>query len=196
MQDQKVNVGDTIKKLRLDRGMSVEEVAEASGMTTMEINNIEELSVTPHLGNIITLAKVLRATVGDLFGDSADSPFCIVRNDARKKVDRFSSDRKNTGGYYYESLGYQKQNRQMEPFLVTLLPDQEAKLEPNQHVGEEIIFVLEGEVKVRLDDYTDILKEGDSIYYDSTLPHVVTCNSKDPARILAVIYAKKDFVIL
>ena len=62
--------------------------------------------------------------------------------------------------------------------------------------GEEIVFVLEGQVEVRLSDHADILNQGDSIYYDSTLPHVVSCYGDGPATILAVIYAKKEMIIM
>jgi quercetin dioxygenase-like cupin family protein len=84
----------------------------------------------------------------------------------------------------------------MEPFLVTLNPTETHQLEPNQHDGEEIIFVLEGQVEVRLSDHTDLLNSGDSIYYDSTLPHIVSCYGNKPATILAVIYAKKEMLIM
>ncbi len=84
----------------------------------------------------------------------------------------------------------------MEPFLVTLTPTESSQAEPNQHIGEEILFVLEGKVDVRLLDHTETLNPGDSIYYDSTMPHVVSCHGKEPATILAVIYAKDEMIIL
>ncbi len=83
----------------------------------------------------------------------------------------------------------------MEPFLVTLVPNQQRQVAANIHDGEEILFILEGEVEISLGDYTDILKPGDSIYYDSTLPHVVSCHGDVPAKMFAVIYAKKEMII-
>jgi len=133
--------------------------------------------------------------VGEIFGDCADSPFCIVRGDQRKSAPRFGTTSGNSGNYHYESLGHQKQNRKMEPFLVTLNPAEVRQPEPNQHVGEEILFVLEGQVEVRLSDHTDILNPGDSIYYDSKLPHYVSCHGESPATILAVIYAEREMMI-
>jgi quercetin dioxygenase-like cupin family protein len=83
----------------------------------------------------------------------------------------------------------------MEPFLVTLNPTEEHRVEPNQHVGEEVIFVLDGQVDVKLADHADVLNPGDSIYYDSNLPHVVSCHGDQPATILAVIYARKEIMV-
>lgn len=196
MPDKNINIGEKIKSLRIEKAMSAEEVSRKSGISESIIAEIENHKVSPPLGHIISLANALQVTLGELFEDSADSPFCIVRSNDRKTVSRFNSADGKTGGYSYESLGHQKQNRQMEPFLVTLAPTEGSQVEPNQHVGEEIIFVLEGQVEVRLADHTDVLNPGDSIYYDSNLPHVVSCHGENPATILAVIYAEKEMMIL
>ncbi len=196
MLEQNLKVGEKIKALRVRKGMSIEDLARKTGISEALLSGIEGQTVSPPLGNIVSLAEVFRVTVGELFGDSADSPFCIVRSDDRKAVSRFSSTVGKPGSYSYESLGHKKQNRQMEPFLVTLTPTEVSQVEASQHIGEEIIFVLEGQVEVTLAEHTDILNPGDSIYYDSTLPHVVSCHGADPATILAVIYAKKEMMIL
>lgn len=196
MSDHNMRIGEKVRSLRVEQGLSIADVAEQSGVSAETITGIEDHTVSPPLGDIVSLAKAFRVTVGEFFGDSADSPFCIVRSDDRKTVSRFSSFQGKSGGYSYQSLGHQKQNRQMEPFLVTLTPTRTHQTAPNQHVGEEIIFVLEGQVDVRLADHTDTLNPGDSIYYDSTLPHVISCHGDTPATILAVIYARKEMFIL
>lgn len=195
MPTNTVDIGQKAKSLRIKKKMSVEDVAKAAGISVADITGIEDHTMSPPLGQIISLAKVFQVTVGEFFGDSADSPFCIVRSDAGKAVPRFGDAGGKSGGYSYESLGYQKQNRQMEPFLVTLTPVAGRQVAPNQHDGEEIIFVLEGQVEVQLAEHTEILNPGDSIYYDSNLPHVVSCHGETPAKIFAVIYAKKEMII-
>ncbi len=195
MPNQNSNIGEKIKSLRIEKEMSIADVARQAEIPESFIADIEAHIVSPPLGNIVSLAKVFEVTVGDIFGDSADSSFCIVRSDDRKTVTRFSASGSKSGSYSYESLGHQKKNRQMEPFLVTLTPADNSRIEPNQHIGEEIIFVLEGRVEVKLAEHTDILNPGDSIYYDSNLPHVVSCHGDEPATILAVIYAQKEMII-
>jgi len=195
MSEQQGAIGEKIRKLRTRQGMSIADVAAKTDLSENTLNAIEEGSVTPPLGHIVSLANVLKVSVGDLFGDSGDSPFCIVRSDDRKMVTRFDSSSGSSAGYSYQSLGYRKQNRHMEPFLVTLTPDESFKPEPNRHVGEEILFVLEGQVEVSLSGHTDILNPGDSIYYDSTLPHVVSCHGSEPATLFAVIYAREEMLI-
>lgn len=196
MADPNMKIGDRIKNLRMKRELSIAEVSLKTGLSDSTIAGIEDHSVSPPLGTIIVLAKVFQVPVGDIFGDSADSPFCIVRSGDQNTVSRFSSTAGKPGAYSYKSLGHQKQNRHMEPFLVTLTPADASPAEPNRHEGEEILFVLEGQVEVRLADHTDILNPGDSIYYDSNLPHVVSCHGREPAKIFAVIYAEKQMLIL
>ena len=196
MAEPNMKIGDRIKNLRVKRELSVAEVSMKSGLAEATIAGIEDHTVSPPLGTIFVLSKVFQVPVGDIFGDSADSPFCIVRSDDKNTVSRFSSTAGKPGAYSYKSLGHQKQNRHMEPFLVTLTPAEGSQVEPNRHEGEEIIFVLEGQVEVKLAEHTDILNPGDSIYYDSNLPHVVSCHGKEPAKIFAVIYAEKQMLIL
>jgi transcriptional regulator with XRE-family HTH domain len=196
MPEKTIQIGDRIRGLRIAKGLSIEDVSKQSGISESIISGIEGHMTSPPLGNLVSLAKVFDISVGDFFGDSGDSPFCIVRSGDRKAVSRFNSADGKSCGYSYESLGHQKKNRHMEPFLVTLTPMDSSEVEPNQHIGEEILFVLEGKVEVRLLDHTEVLNSGDSIYYDSTMPHVVTCHGKEPATILAVIYAKDEMIIL
>lgn len=196
MPDKEMKIGERIRSLRKAKGLSIAEVAEQSGISESTINGIERHMISPPLGNIVSLATVLGISVGEFFGESGDSPYCIVRSDDRKTVSRFNSTDGKSGGYSYQSLGYKKKNRHMEPFLVTINPTESQQNEPNQHIGEEILFVLEGKVEIKLLDKTEILKPGDSIYYDSTVPHVVSCYGNEPATMLAVVYAKEEMIIL
>jgi quercetin dioxygenase-like cupin family protein len=78
----------------------------------------------------------------------------------------------------------------MEPFLVSLDPS-ETEEERSTHDGQEFIYVLEGSMEVRLGEEIHVLKPGDSIYYDSTVPHLVKCHGDKRTNILAVLYAER-----
>jgi transcriptional regulator with XRE-family HTH domain len=196
MLESNVNIGDKIKTLRTEKGMSISELAQQAEIPEATLTKIEEENFSPPLGNIVNLAKVFDVAVGDFFGESGDSPFCIVRSEDRTEVPRFSAAYSKSCGYNYKGLGQQKRNRQMEPFLVTLNPIEGEEPESNQHIGEEFIFVLEGQVKISLLNHQDILHPGDSVYYDSNVPHIISCHGNQPATILAVIYAKEEMIIL
>ena len=78
----------------------------------------------------------------------------------------------------------------MDPFLVSLEPS-ETEEERSTHDGQEFIFVLHGKMEVRLGEETHVLEPGDSIYYDSTVPHLVKCQGKETTHILAVLHTGK-----
>jgi transcriptional regulator with XRE-family HTH domain len=185
---EEIRVGEKIKQLREKKGLSLKEVADATGFSTALLSQMENHLVSPSLGSIIKLAKALEVRVGDFFGETQGEPFAIVRKDERKKVSRFASKEGVSYGYSYESLGFEKKDRRMEPFIVTLEPATLKTSKTSAHEGEEFIFVLEGEMEVILGNHTDILYPGDSIYYDSNIPHRVQCHQGKVARILAVLY--------
>jgi len=196
MPNNSMSVGEKLRTVRIEKAISPADLAGRSGISEAELADMEENRLVPPLGVIINLAKVLAVPVGDLFGDSGESPFCIVRSDAGAAVSRFGSTYAKSCGYNYQGLGQQKKNRQMEPFLVTLNPKEKQEVRANEHIGEEFIYVLEGKVEVSLLDHKGILNPGDSIYYDSNVPHIISCHGEKPAKILAVIYAKEEMVIL
>jgi len=185
---EEIRVGEKIKQLREKKGLSLKEVADATGFSTALLSQMESHLVSPSLGSIIKLAKALEVRVGDFFGETEGEPFAIVRKDERKTVSRFASKEGVSYGYSYESLGFEKKDRRMEPFIVTLEPATLKTSKTSAHEGEEFIFVLEGEMQVILGNHTDILYPGDSIYYDSNIPHRVQCHQDKVARILAVLY--------
>jgi transcriptional regulator with XRE-family HTH domain len=196
MPGKHIKIGKKMKGLRRAKELSLAELSEKSGIAEETLYGIEGNLISPPLGNIVSLAKIFEISVGEFFGEGGDSPYCLVRSNDRETVSRFNSTDGKSAGYSYASLGYKKKNRRMEPFLVTLTPTESKEIESNQHIGEEILFVLNGKVEIRLLDQTEILSPGDSIYYDSSMPHVVSCHGQEPATMLAVIYAKEEMIIL
>jgi transcriptional regulator with XRE-family HTH domain len=186
---EEIRVGEKIKVLRERKGLSLKDLADSTGFSTALLSQMENHLVSPSLGTMIKLARAMGVKVGDFLGETEGEPFTIVRKDERKNVSRFASKDGVKYGYSYESLGFDKKDRHMEPFIVTLEPATVKAMKTSVHEGEEFIFVLEGEMEVILGNHTDVLYPGDSIYYDSTIPHRVQCHQDKITRILAVLYA-------
>jgi transcriptional regulator with XRE-family HTH domain len=183
-----VNVCEQIRRVRDELGVSLQELAKRTGYSTAVLSQIENHLVSPSLGTMILLAKALKVPIGRFLGHEDTEPFTIIRRDERQTVSRFESREGFRYGYTYESLGVGKRDRKMEPFFLTLEPATLPSEQLSSHAGEEFIYVLEGSIDVTLWQHTDVLEAGDSIYYDSTIPHRVRCHGDDPARILAVIH--------
>ncbi len=186
---EEIRVGEKIKTFRESRRLSLKDVADLTGFSTALLSQMENHLISPSLGTLVKLAKALGVRVGDFLGETKGEPFSIVRKDERKNVSRFASKDGVKYGYSYESLGHEKRDRHMEPFIVTLEPATVKASKTSVHDGEEFIFVLEGEMEVILGNHTDVLFPGDSIYYDSSIPHRVQCHQEKVTKILAVLYA-------
>jgi transcriptional regulator with XRE-family HTH domain len=185
---QEIKVGEKIRALREQKGLSLQEMAERTGYSSALLSQIENHLISPPLGAMIKIAKALAVKVGAFFGEDPREPFTIVRKNERRLASRFASKEGVNYGYSYESLGFDKKDRQMEPFLVTLEPALIKSEKLSAHEGEEFIFILEGEMEAILGDHKDVLYPGDCIYYDSSIPHKVQCHRETPAKILAVIW--------
>ncbi|NWF56420.1 MAG: cupin domain-containing protein [Syntrophaceae bacterium] len=185
---QELRVGEKIRQLREEKGLSLQDMANRTGYSSALLSQVENHFISPPLGGLIKIAKALEVKVGTFFGDEPRESYAIVRKDERKHISRFASKEGVSYGYSYESLGFDKKDRQMEPFLVTLEPATVKSEKLSSHDGEEFIFVLEGEMEAILGDHKDVLHPGDCIYYDSTIPHKVQCHRETPTKILAVLW--------
>lgn len=183
------SLGQRVRLVREEKGLSVEDVAQRTGLATQELTAIEADEVSPPLGTLVRISKALHMQLGRFISTGETKPFTVVRKAERRVIARFTSDKDDRYGYTYESLAPDKKDRHMEPFMVTLLPST-GKKELSTHAGQEFIYVLEGAMEVTLEQHCEVLQQGDSIYYDSTVPHLVRCSGEDPAVILAVLYTE------
>lgn len=183
-----VLVGDHIRKFREQKGLSLQQMAEKTGFSAALLSQIENRMVSPPLGTLVKIANALETSVSFLVGGEEEREFFIVRKGDRKTVSRVGLKEGGRTAYTYEALGTGKAGRRMEPFIVRLKPLLDRNVVRNSHEGEEFLYVLQGNVEVFLDRYSDVLHEGDCLYYNSTIPHHVHCADDGEAVILAVIY--------
>jgi transcriptional regulator with XRE-family HTH domain len=189
-EDEPLKVGQRVKEVREGRNLSIEDVSQRTGIEGSLLAQIENGSVAPPLGTVIKLAKALEMKMGFFISGEENRPYTIVRRRDRKVISRYDSRKGERYGYEYESLAPHKKDRHMEPFLVNLVPS-ETEEERSTHDGQEFIFVLDGCMEVRLGEEVHTLDPGDSIYYDSTVPHLVKGVGDKPTKILAVLFAER-----
>ncbi|NTW99459.1 MAG: cupin domain-containing protein, partial [Geobacteraceae bacterium] len=84
------------------------------------------------------------------------------------------------------SLSFHKQNKKMEPFLLSIT---EKALEENtySHDGEEFLFIMKGTAELVLDEKRIVLEEGDCVYFDSSLKHRLLSKDGTEVKVLAVV---------
>ncbi|MDR0459528.1 MAG: cupin domain-containing protein, partial [Coriobacteriales bacterium] len=94
----------------------------------------------------------------------------------------------DAGGLIFSALAEGKASRHMEPFFITLTPSDALEHELSAHEGEEWLFALEGPLEIEYGREIYVLWPGDSIYYDSIVPHQVRSHEGAPAKFVACVY--------
>jgi transcriptional regulator with XRE-family HTH domain len=179
-------LGQKIKTMRENKGMSLEAMSQMTGFDVETLAKIEKNEIQPQLGTVIKLSKALDSALGRLVSGQGDRLYTITRKGERKATQRSTSSK--SGGqklYTYKSLAPEVKGRHMEPLVVQLeeYPDQDVSI----HEGEEFIFVLDGVVLLKIGEESFELDPGDSAYYLSTTPHLLSAKG-GKATIVAVVY--------
>lgn len=183
-------VGEKIKQIRELKKVSLDELAERSGMEISMVQKIEQERNVPSLAPLIKIARALGVRLGTFLDDSDSFGPVLVRSGEYQKGVRFTSQSSEAREHLnFFSLAYDKAGRNMEPFIVDIEPGMQSDYMLSSHEGEEFIFVLEGEIEINYGKEIFTLAKGDSIYLDSIVLHNVHAGNKQPARILAVVYA-------
>ncbi len=182
-------IGSKIKGIRESKNISIDEIAERSGLSAEQILSIENDQDLPSLGHLIKVARALGVRLGTFLDDNDELGPVVCRASDRSSSISFSNNttdaRKNME---YHSLAKQKAGRHMEPFIIDIQPSENKEFTLSSHEGEEFIYVMEGELEIAYGKTTYNLKEGDSIFYDSIINHHVHGANGKAAKILAVVY--------
>jgi transcriptional regulator with XRE-family HTH domain len=176
--------------MRESKNISVEEMAERSGLSVEQINSIENDQHLPSLGPLIKIARALGVRLGTFLDDNDElGPVVSRAEDRLANSISFSNGTADARKHMeYHPLAKQKAGRHMEPFVIDINPTEEREFQLSAHEGEEFIYVMSGEVEIDYGKTTYTLKEGDSIFYDSIVKHHVHGVAGKSARILAVVY--------
>jgi transcriptional regulator with XRE-family HTH domain len=182
-------LGTKIKQLRESLGLSWSDLAEAAGIETAQIELIESNEASPAISTLIKISRRMGVRLGTLLdGTEASAP---VVTSAQAMTPTVNTS-KASGGQHLDfySLAGRKLDRNMEPFMIAIhSADCADKKNWSSHEGEEFIFVLEGAIEVRYGKEVYTVQAGESIYYDSIVPHCVGSVDKEtPARAIAVTY--------
>ncbi|MEV8253374.1 XRE family transcriptional regulator [Rhodoglobus sp. NPDC076762] len=156
-------LGDRLKALRLERGLTLRQLAELSGLSTGMLSQIENGTADPSLGSLRKLAGVFEAAVASLFTDP-DAPLVHVTSPGDRPTMGTTSS-----GFVYERLSPGRGD--LEVLTATIPPGESSSPSKWGHKSTECAFVVSGTLSVQISETTHTLDSGQSITFDSTQPH-------------------------
>jgi len=185
-----LNLGGKIRRIRLEKGLTLQELSERCGISKPALSQIENEVTMPPIATLLKIARALGIHIGDFFQESASTQdrISVVRENERKEMVGRMQLESGRIGYRYESLAYTIRDKMMEPFIVEIEPLDEKEIVFYNHKGEEFIFVMEGKLEFRGGGKTISLNPGDSLYFDSEIPHTLRGLGGKKAKILSVIF--------
>lgn len=181
-------INQRIQYFMEQRQMDVSALSEASGLDEAFIQTMLDEDVYPPLGPLMKMARALGVRLGTFLDDQESSDPYIVRRAQRESEFSVPGTKNKSAALNFYALGKGKTDRHMEPFFVEILPGSSDEKALSSHEGEEFIAVVSGSIEIIYGKETCILNAGDSVYYNSVVPHYVSCAGEEKAEIYAVIY--------
>lgn len=186
-QDENIEplkLGEKIKDIRSKLGITLEEASQRTGLARSTLSKIENEQISPTFQAMQKLAVGLQIDMPQLF-----APPKTRQATGRRDITRTGEGKPHpTSTYEHELLATQLSNKKMMPFKTRVRARRfEDYADWVKHDGEEFLLVLEGEVRLYTEFYEPIvLKEGDSVYYDANMGHMLASVSEEDALILWV----------
>jgi transcriptional regulator with XRE-family HTH domain len=175
METAQPKVGALIRARRRQLGMTLQEICDAAGISLGYLSQVERDQATPSLGTLAQIARSLDVGM-DYFIATPSVESALTRGAQREK---FSVD---GSSILYERIATDFAGNVLSSFVLNIPPGYRS--ETVSHEGEEILYVLEGTIKQRLDDEEITMTAGDSLHFRGNRPHAWWNESGKPARLL------------
>lgn len=177
-------LGSKIKEIRKKKDITLQDLAKKTGFTKGYLSKIEKAKKAPPVSTLIIITKALGVSISEIFEEVENKTLIsLVRNEERHTVARNGSE----FGYTYQPLAHRYLKKHMEPYIITL-PGNTKQRVSFKHKGEEMVFVLEGVMKFFYGEEEFIIRKGDCIYFDSSIPHYGVAKGNKEVKCLSVIY--------
>ncbi|WP_022664982.1 helix-turn-helix domain-containing protein [Desulfospira joergensenii] len=171
-------IGKRIRKARLDKKMSLDAMANETGMSKEFIKQIEGGKKRPSVGTLLQISRTLQLDSSFLLKDQEEN--------LEKRSDAYT---KRTDNYAYTPLTPGAENKHLKAFRIVVEAGTSHDGVGFQHEGEEFVYVLEGRVEVQVGEHVNALKPGDSLHFNSGIKHDLRNVSDVDALLIVVVYA-------
>lgn len=173
--EPEIRIGRQIRHLRLVKGLRLRDLAAASGLSESLLSKIENDKSTPSLGGLHRIARALETNVSHFFAAAEREPGVVTRQGERAVV--------RTGSETMEGLAPDSEPHLLQSAIVCVDPGGGSQ-GSRSHAGEEVGYLLSGELELTVDGTLYRLQAGDSFMFRSDLSHSYRNAGEEPARIL------------
>jgi electron transfer flavoprotein alpha subunit/transcriptional regulator with XRE-family HTH domain len=175
----RASFGMKVRKLREAHDWSLETLAQTTGQSPEFISQVENDEVTPPVSFLLRLARALKVDPGTFLREEEKT---AIRDQ------RAQAFIKRTQNYSYQTLTPGAENEHLRAFMITIESRQAHKPVAYKHDGEEFILVMEGDLQLTLGSKVRHLKPGESIHFNSEIPHKLKSLSDQATRCVVVLY--------
>ncbi|MCP3873517.1 MAG: helix-turn-helix domain-containing protein [Desulfobacteraceae bacterium] len=173
-----IPIGKRIRRARLKKKISLDDMANETGLAKEFIKKIEGGDQRPSVGILLQISRTLHI----------DSSFLLKEQDDTIEK-RSKAYTKRTDNYAYTPLTPNAENKHLKAFKIIVEAGKEHGGVGFQHEGEEFAFVLKGNVEIQVGENVNKLKKGDSLHFNSGIKHDLRNSGKTDAELIVVVYA-------
>ncbi len=181
------NLGARIRTIRKQKGLTLVEIAKRTGIAQATLSRIETGGMMGTVDSHEKIAEVLGIGLPDLYS-GVDKRYDQISHITRENERKATHHSKNL---QIELLVTESSKKKITPYLVTLEKESQSPVEKLERGVEKFFFILEGEAKARVDQNDYVLKTGETLYFDASLPHQLINEKSKPVRVLAAVSPSK-----
>ncbi len=182
MEQQILEIADRLKAMRESLEISPEKAAHTCDTSVSDYLKFESGEADIPVSVLHRMAKHFGFDITTLL--TGEKPHVRTYDLTRKGKGVVVQRRQS---YNYESLAANFVNRKADPYYVIVEPKEDPEITVNAHPGQEFNYMLEGQMKLCIGENELILNPGDSVYFDSAIPHGMQALNGRVARFLAVV---------
>ena len=181
----KKKIADKIHEIRKNKGLTLAQLGDATGLSKGLLSRIENNQVSPPIATLSKIARGLEVPIGIFFEeDETDHKgYTVTYKNERKQVIR----RGTKIGFIYYSLSSLKTRHLIEPFIIRYPVIGKEPIKLFDHFGEEFLFVLKGKMDLVYGKEKIRLKAGDAIHFDPSIPHREQNVGKEESECLVIV---------
>jgi quercetin dioxygenase-like cupin family protein/DNA-binding XRE family transcriptional regulator len=176
-------IGAKLRSMRLKKKMGLVELGRHTGLSPALLSKIERGRLVPTLPTLMRIAFVFSVGLEHFFTEPARKPtLAVVRRAERQRFPEKQGEK--TPAYFFESLDFPALERAMNAYFVAFEGDRASQR--HEHPGAELLYVIEGQVTVTVGGEPHLLRAGDSMYFDASVPHEYTRVGRRTCRAVVV----------